>query len=360
MGDQAAGVGLVGYGLGGSVFHAPLVQAEPGLRLHAVATSRAGQVQRDHPGVRVVATAGELLEDPAVELVVVAAPNAVHHQLAAAALRAGRHVVVDKPFTLTTADADELIGLAEAADRRLSVFHNRRWDGDFLTVRRCLDAGLLGNVSSFTSRYDRFRPVPKGSWKEQDVPGSGILYDLGPHLIDQALQLFGRPGTVWADVGIQRPGVGAVDYLHLVLGYGQLRVLLHASMEVRDPGPRFEVHGDRGSFVKGGMDLQEQALGAGGRPGDPGWGSEPPDRHGTLTTEVGGLELRGRLASEPGAYQSFYAAMAAAVAGDGPVPVPAAEARDTIAVIEHALASAREGRVVRFSEAPGATEPGAT
>jgi scyllo-inositol 2-dehydrogenase (NADP+) len=341
------GVGLVGYGLGGSVFHAPLIQAEPGLRLHAVVTSRDEQVRRELPGVGVVGPAAELLEDPAVELVVVAAPNAVHHQLAAAALRAGRHVVVDKPFALSTADADELIGLAEATDRRLSVFHNRRWDSDFLTVRRCLEAGVLGGVSSFTSRYDRFRPVPKGSWKEQDVPGSGVLWDLGPHLIDQALQLFGRPETVWADVGVQRPGVAAVDYLHLALGYGRLRVLLHAGMEVRDPGPRFEVHGDRGSFVKHGMDLQEQALRAGGRPGDPGWGSEPPDRHGTLTGEVAGLELRGRLESVPGDYGAFYAGMAAAIRGDGQVPVPAAEARDVVMVIELALASAREGRVVR-------------
>ena len=341
------GVGLVGYGLGGSVFHAPLIQAEPELRLQAVVTSRDEQVRRELPGVGVVGSAAELLEDPAVELVVVAAPNAVHHQLAAAALRAGRHVVVDKPFALSTADADELIGLAEATDRRLSVFHNRRWDSDFLTVRRCLEAGVLGDVSSFTSRYDRFRPVPKGSWKEEDVPGSGVLWDLGPHLIDQALQLFGRPETVWADVGVQRPEVAAVDYLHLALGYGRLRVLLHAGMEVRDPGPRFEVHGDRGSFVKGGMDLQEQALRAGGRPGDPGWGSEPPDRHGTLTGEVAGLELRGRLESVPGDYGAFYAAMAAAIRGDGQVPVPAAEARDVVMVIELALASAREGRVVR-------------
>lgn len=341
------GVGLVGYGLGGSVFHAPLIQAEPELRLHAVVTSRDEQVRRELPGVGVVGSAAELLEDPAVELVVVAAPNAVHHQLAAAALRAGRHVVVDKPFALSTADADELIGLAASKDRRLSVFHNRRWDSDFLTVRRCLEAGVLGDLSSFTSRYDRFRPVPKGSWKEDDVPGSGVLWDLGPHLIDQALQLFGLPETVWADVGVQRPGVAAVDYLHLALGYGRLRVLLHAGMEVRDPGPRFEVHGDRGSFVKHGMDLQEQALRAGGHPGDPGWGSEPADRHGTLTGEVAGLELRGRLASVPGDYGAFYAAMAAAIRGDGPVPVPAAEARDVVMVIELALAGAREGRVVR-------------
>jgi scyllo-inositol 2-dehydrogenase (NADP+) len=345
------GVGLVGYGLAGAVFHAPLVAAEPRLRLHAVATSRAEQVGRDHPGVRVVASATELLEDPAVELVVVAAPNAVHQRLAQAALEAGRHVVVDKPFTLSTADADRLIALAEANRRLLGVFHNRRWDGDFLTVRRCLEAGLLGQVSSFVSRYDRFRPVPKGSWKEQAVPGSGLLWDLGPHLIDQALVLFGRPETVWADLAVQRPGVEAVDWMHLVLGYGRLRVLLHAGVLVRDPGPRFEVHGDRGSFVKHGLDLQEKALAAGQRPGGPGWGSDPPDRHGTLTSEVGGLELAGRLATVPGAYQDFYAGVAAAVAGEGPVPVPAAEARDTIAVIEHALASAGDGRVVRLAPA---------
>jgi scyllo-inositol 2-dehydrogenase (NADP+) len=331
MRAEAIGVGLIGYGLGGAVFHAPLIQAEPRLRLRAVVTSRAGQVERDHPGVRVVASADELLADPAVELVVVAAPNAVHHELAAAALQAGRHVVVDKPFTLTTADADELIVLAESEDRLLSVFQSRRWDGDFLTVRRCLEAGLLGRVSSFISRYDRFRPVPKGGWKEEDVPGSGLLWDLGPHLVDQALQLFGLPETVWADLHVQRPGVEAVDYVHLVLGYGRLRVLLHAGMELRDPGPRFEVHGDRGSLLTRGLDLQEVDA--------------------TLTTEVAGLELRGRLAGVPGDHGAFYAAMAAAVAGEGPVPVTAAEARDTVMVIEHALASSREGRVVRVGAA---------
>jgi scyllo-inositol 2-dehydrogenase (NADP+) len=329
MRQDAIGVGLIGYGLGGSVFHAPLIEAEPRLRLHAVVTSRAGQVERDHPGVRVVGSAAELLEDPAVELVVVAAPNAVHHELAAAALAAGRHVVVDKPFTLTTADADDLIALAERQDRLLSVFQSRRWDGDFLTVRRCLEAGLLGRVSSFESRYDRFRPAPKGGWKEEDVPGSGLLWDLGPHLIDQALQLFGLPETVWADLHVQRPGVEAVDWVDLVLGYGRLRVLLRAAMEVRDPGPRFEVHGDRGSLLT--------------------WGLDRPEVDATLTTEVAGLELRGRLAGLPGDHGAYYAAMAAAVAGQGPVPVTAAEARDVIMVIEHALESGRQGRVVRVA-----------
>jgi len=325
------GVGLIGYGLGGATFHAPLIAAEPRLRLEAVVTSRAEQVARDHPGARVVASAEELLADPAVELVVIAAPNAVHHSLAAAALGAGRHVVVDKPFALSSADADDLIALAEAGDRRLSVFHNRRWDGDFLTVRRCVEARALGEVATFVSRYDRFRPSPKGSWKEAAVPGSGILWDLGPHLIDQALVLFGPPRTVWADLEVQRAEVEAVDYLHLVLGYGRLRVILHAGLLVRDPGPRFEVHGDRGSLVT--------------------WGLDQPEVRATLTGEVAGLEQRGSLEGVPTAYGSFYAAMAAAVAGEGPVPVAPEDARATIAVIERALASAGEGRVVEVEGA---------
>src|SRR4029453_17122810 len=170
-----------------------------------------------------------------------------------------------------------------AEGRLLSVFHNRRWDNDFLTVRRCLDAGALGRVSTYIARYDRFRPRPAGGWREEQRPGSGVLYDLGAHLIDQALQLFGLPATVVADVGTQRQDAGADDWFHLVLGYGRLRAILQASMLQRAAGPRFEVHGDTGSYVKYGIDQQEPALRAGRRPGDPGWGGEEPDRYGTLT-----------------------------------------------------------------------------
>jgi scyllo-inositol 2-dehydrogenase (NADP+) len=299
--------------------------------------------------VRVVATPAELLEDPAVELVVVAAPNTVHHELAGAALRAGRHVVVDKPFVNQTAEADELIALAQAEGRLLSVFQNRRWDNDYLTIERCVRADLLGRVSSYVARYDRFRPHPKGSWREQDQPGSGVLYDLGAHLIDQALHLFGLPATVMADVGAQRPGAVVDDYFHMLLGYGQLRVILHAGSLVRARVPHFEVHGDKGSFVKYGMDPQEEALRSGRRPGDPGWGTEPSDRYATITTEAPGLELTGRLASVPGAYEAFYAGMAAAILRESQVPVPPEEARNTIWMIECALRSSREGRVIQVA-----------
>jgi scyllo-inositol 2-dehydrogenase (NADP+) len=347
MNDEAIGVGIIGYGVSGSSLHAPLIGAERRLRLRAVVSRRSDRVHRDLPSVPVVPTAAELLDDPAVELVVVAAPNAVHRQLAGAALAAGRHVVVDKPFAVTSAEADELIGLAGQHGRLLSVFHQRRWDSDFLTVERCLRDGVLGRVSTYIARYDRFHPKPAVRWREQDQPGAGVLYDLGSHLIDQALHLFGLPETVLADVRAQRPAAAVDDYFHIVLGYGELRVILHAGSLVRAPGPRFEVHGDAGAFVKHGLDGQVAALRAGARPGAPGWGIEAEDRYGTLTTEAGGLPLTGRLASIPGAYETFYRQLAAAIRGEGPVPVPAEEARDTVRVIESALLSSRDGRAVR-------------
>jgi len=338
MGDEVTGVGLVGYGVSGSVLHAPLIGAERRLRLRAVASRNPERVHRDLPSVPVVPTAGQLLEDPAVELVVVAAPNAAHFELARAVLLAGRHVVVDKPFVVTSAQADELIGLAGQQDRCLSVFHQRRWDSDFRTVERCVRGGVLGHVSTYIARYDRFRPDQEVA----DRPGAGVLYDLGSHLIDQTLHLFGLPQAVLGDVFAQRPGAVVDDYFHVVLGYEQLRVILHAGSLVRAPGPRFEVHGDAGSFVTHGIDGQIAALLAGKRPGDPGWGVEDEDKYGTLTTEAGSS----RFASVPGAYETFYREMAAAIRGEGPVPVPAAQARDTIRMIECALLSSREGRAV--------------
>jgi scyllo-inositol 2-dehydrogenase (NADP+) len=340
------GVGLIGYGLAGSVLHGPLIDAEERLRLEVVASGRPERVHRDFPAVRVVSTPAELLEDPAVDLVVVAAPNEAHFQLASLALRAGRHVVVEKPLAPRSSEADQLIRLAERQDRLLSAFHQRRWDGDFLTVQRCLQAGLLGRVSSYRARWDRFRPRPEGGWRDQDLPGSGVLHDLGAHLVDQALCLFGPPATVLADVGAQRPGAVTDDWFHLVLGYDELRVVLQAGSLVRAPGPRFEVDGDRGSLVKYGLDPQAKMLEDGLRPGDPGWGLEPEDRHATVTTELGGLQLTGRLATVPGAWPAFYRQMAEAILGEGQVPVAPRSARDVVWVLECASRSSRQGQVV--------------
>jgi scyllo-inositol 2-dehydrogenase (NADP+) len=336
-------VGLVGYGSAGSVFHAPLILATPALRLKSVVTSRAEQVRA--LGARPVARVAELLADPEIELVVVASPSDTHFEIACAALEAGKHLLVDKPFTITAAEAGELIALAGSKKRALSVFQNRRWDGDFVTVKRLLAERALGAVYHYEARYDRFRPKVRARWRELPGPGSGTLYDLGPHLIDQCLQLFGMPQAIAADAFAQRVGSEAVDYFHLVLHYGKMRAILHASVLVTEPGPHFTVHGDGGSFLKYGMDPQEDFLKAGKGPRDPGWGVDAPALYGELVLADGS---RRKVETECGAYQDFYSAMADCISGSGPVPVDPADARDGLVVLEAAMRSAREGRTIVF------------
>ncbi|WP_437797822.1 oxidoreductase [Sorangium sp. So ce693] len=341
--SQRIFVGLVGYGLAGAVFHAPLIRSIPRLRLAAIATRREGQVMADHSGVAVHPTPEVLIAEPGIDLVVIASPNETHFPLARAALEAGKHVVVDKPFTITSAEADELIALAARRGRLLSVFQNRRWDADFRTVRSCIEQGLLGEVASYEAHFDRFRPAIKQGWREQEAPGSGILYDLGAHLIDQALVLFGLPRAVTADLQAQRSGARTVDYFHLTLDYGRRRVIVRSSTLVPEPGPRFAVHGDGGSFLKYGIDGQEDALKAGTRPGVPEWGREDPRWFGTLVTASG---ERRTIESLPGAYEAYYEAIAAAILDGAPPPVRAEEARDVIRVIEAAMKSAAERRTI--------------
>ncbi|WP_438034324.1 oxidoreductase [Sorangium sp. So ce204] len=341
--SQRVYVGLVGYGLAGAVFHAPLIRSVPRLRLAAIATRREGQVMADHSGVAVHPTPEVLIAEPGIDLVVIASPNETHFPLARAALEAGKHVVVDKPFTITSAEADELIALAARRGRLLSVFQNRRWDADFRTVRSCIEQGLLGEVASYEAHFDRFRPAIKQGWREQAAPGSGILYDLGAHLIDQVLVLFGPPRAVTADVLAQRSGARTVDYFHLTLDYGKRRVIVRSSTLVPEPGPRFAVHGDGGSFLKHGIDGQENALKAGTRPGVPEWGREDPRWFGTLVTASGERRV---IESLPGAYEAYYEGIAAAILDGAPPPVRAEEARDVIRVIEAAMKSAAERRTI--------------
>jgi scyllo-inositol 2-dehydrogenase (NADP+) len=320
-----------------------------------VVTSRTEAVARDlGEAVAVLPDLDALLGDPAIGLVVIATPNERHADQARQALAAGRHVVVDKPVALDSGEADALIRQAGRAGLMLSVFHNRRWDNDFLTLRAGLAEGLVGRPALFESRMDRFRPAIRPGWRETERPGAGVLFDLGPHLIDQALVLFGPPRTVWADIAAQRPEAVADDYSHLVLGYGELRVILHAGSLVAAPGPRFALHGDRGSFVKHGLDPQEAALRRGLRPGAPGpdgrgWGTDPPEAFGTLTATAGPLHLSARVETLPGDYPAFYRGMAAAIAGRAPVPVAPEDAALGLRVIEAARQSAAEGRVVPFA-----------
>ena len=325
-------VGLIGYGLAGSVFHAPLIRAAARLELAAVATSRAVE------GVRRT-DAEMLVADPDIDLVVVASPNKSHFELARAALENGKHVVVDKPFTSSVAEADELIALAGRKGLMLTVFHNRRWDSDYLTVKRLLATGRLGELRLFDAHWDRFRPELRPGWKDDGDSGAGVLNDLGPHLIDQALQLFGRPESLLADVATQRPGSRVDDYFALTLTYGPMRVLLASSALVADPRPRFAVHGSGGSFVKYGLDPQEAALKDGADPLSPGFGSDPSD--GLLTDGEG---AQASLPSAQGDYLSYYQAVAAAILDGAPTPVDPADAREGLRLIALARQSAREGR----------------
>ncbi|WP_242108742.1 oxidoreductase [Luteimonas aquatica] len=343
MSDAALAVALIGYGFAGRTFHAPLIAATPGLDLAVVASRDAGKVHADFPDARVLADPLQALAEPDVDLVVIASPNDSHAPLARAALEAGKHVVVDKPFTLTLGEARDLAALAHARGRRLSVFQNRRWDSDFLAVRQAIDAGLIGEVVSLETHFDRFRPEVRARWREQDVPGGGIWFDLGPHLIDQSLQLFGLPRRVSADFAIQRPGGHSADWAHVVLDYGQRRAILHASMLSAGGSHRFLAHGTRGSLVKRELDPQEAQLLGGMRPGAPGWG-EDPDR---LLLFDGGPAPRS-LPAPAGDQRRYYAGMREAILGGSEPPVTPGQAVATMAVLETALHAAREGAALEL------------
>ncbi len=332
--------------MSGSVFHAPLIEYVPGLELKTVVSSNPAKVQRTYPTVSVVSTLDALLADEDISLVVIATPNETHYPFAKQALEASKHVVVDKPFMISSSQANELIALAHAHNVLLSVYQNRRWDNDFLTLRHLLETGVLGTISTYEAHYDRYRPIVRDRWRERAEPGSGVLYDLGSHLIDQALYLFGLPETVWADIRAQRVGAKTDDYFHLVLGYPQKAVILHSSSLVRAPGLHFQVHGSKGSFVKYGLDPQEDALKAGRFPSEPTWGSDNEAQYGELTMDVGDLAVTGKVQTLPGHYEHFYQGMVEAITQGKSVPVMPEEARDTIRIIEAALHSQQEQRTI--------------
>lgn len=334
-------VALIGYGFAGSTFHAPLIGAVPGLSLDLVASRDAARVRGDLPQTQVVGDPMVAATHPDVDLVVIASPNDSHVPLAGAALAAGKHVVVDKPFTLSLRDARDLAALAARSRRMLSVFQNRRWDSDFLAVRQAIDDGLIGEPLHLESRIERFRPTVMPRWREQGGPGSGVWWDLGPHLVDQALALFGLPDQVQAGFAAQRPRALADDWAHVVLGFGKRRAVLHAGMVAAAPAARFVVHGSAGSVVKRGADPQEAQLKAGARPGDPGWGVDED----ALEVFVGEQPVR-RIAAPPGDQSRYYAAVRDAVRGNGPNPVPPAQAVAVMAVMEASIASAAGGRAL--------------
>ena len=336
-------VALLGYGLAGRVFHAPLVSATPGLHLHTVVSSDAAKVASGHPQTRVVADPGEVFADPDIALVVVATPNDTHAPLALAALAAGKHVVVDKPFALDIAQAEAMIEAAGRAARVLSVFHNRRWDADFLALRALLQAGRLGKVAELHSHFDRFRPQVPDRWRDREGPGSGLWYDLGPHLVDQVLQLFGMPLAVDADLVLQREGAQAIDYFHVQLRYPHLRAILHAGALVPGHGLRFAVHGTGGSWIKHGLDPQEDALRDGAMPTAADWGHDA--RPGVLLQVAGDSSVHETPGPAPaGDYPAYYARLRDAIVEGTPPPVTASEALQVMEIIEAGIASSQQRR----------------
>ncbi|MFD8232736.1 Gfo/Idh/MocA family oxidoreductase [Streptomyces sp. NPDC059696] len=342
-------VGLVGYGLAGSVFHAPLIAATEGLALDTVVTSnpeRQQQARAEFPDVRLAATPDELFARAAeLDLIVVASPNKTHVPLARTALEAGLPVVVDKPVAGTAAEARALAALAEERGLLLSVFQNRRWDNDFLTLRKLLAEGELGDVWRFESRFERWRPKPKGGWRESGDPAEigGLLYDLGSHVVDQALVLFGPAASVYAETDIRRPGAETDDDTFIAITHaGGVRSHLHVSATTAQLGPRFRVLGSAAGYVKYGLDPQEAALRDGLRPG-PGWGEEPESLWGRVGSGESPVTGGGRAEPTlPGDYPAYYAAVAKALLEGAPNPVTAREAAAALDVLEAARRSALE------------------
>ncbi|WP_124093610.1 oxidoreductase [Burkholderia gladioli] len=343
-------VGLMGFGFAGATFHAPVIAHSGRTRVAAIATGQADKARAAYPEAAVVADFDALLGLAELDCVVIATPNDTHFDLARRALEAGKHVVVDKPVTLSSAEARTLARLA--ADRALvfAPFHNRRWDGDFLTVRELVASGELGRLTLFESHFDRFRPQIRQRWREDATRGGGLLFDLGPHLIDQALVLFGRPETVGATVRARRDGAAAADFVHLVLGYANHEVILHASALAAIEAPRFTVLGTRGGYQKFGLDTQEDQLKAGLTPDDVEFGGGNPP--GVLHLLDGEVETERPVPTLDGQYAEFYRALAASVQDRAPFPVPAQDAVDVMAIIELAERSEREGRRLPFASEP--------
>ncbi len=349
---------VIGFGLAGRVFHAPFISAVPGLHLAAIVQRHGDEAARAYPQTRIFRSADEVLDkamaDPAIQLVVIATPNDTHFALAKQALLVGKHVVIDKPFAATSAEARELVDLAAARNLTLAPFHNRRWDGDFLTLRKLLDAGTLGRVSTFESHFDRFRPLPReGTWKEAANPANGLLMDLGPHLVDQAMALFGTPDAVTASVRRDRDATGIEDAFDLALHYPRLLAHCRSTMIAADPAPRFLVHGTLGSFRKHGVDPQEPALVAGATVppmGEDDWLPEPASAWGTLTLAPDPAQpatlTHTQVETEPGDYRLFYASVRDAIFGLASLAVPAEQGFRVVRLLELARQSSQQRRTL--------------
>lgn len=335
---MAIQVGIIGYGLSGKIFHGAILSTLEMFNIKTIYTkSKVAEAKGDFPNAQVVDDVNVMFEDEAIDLIVVATPNTSHFQLAKKAILHKKHVVIEKPFTITTHDALTLMDLAKEYDVLLSVYHNRRFDGDFKTVKKIVEEEMVGRIVEFESHFDRFRNTFKDSWREKQLPGSGILYDLGSHLIDQALDIFGLPQEVYADISNQRLGE-VDDAFEIILYYSNLKVILKSSMLVKEPLPRFIISGTEGSYVKFGLDPQEERLKEGERPGEH-WGYESIISYGSLNTHS-----RIKIETEPGDYRDYYRNIADAITKDKKLIVTAQHGFNVIRIIEAAIHSNDERR----------------
>ena len=339
---------LASYGMSGIVFHGPLLKKHPRFEIAKILERRNNNSADRHDNALLVRDYKDILGDRLIELVIINTPDYLHYEMAIKALEAGKHIVVEKPFTLTTAQADEIIALAAKRGLMVSVFQNRRWDGDFLTVKKVIEAGSLGRLVSFESHFDRFRNYIQKSWKEEKQLGAGTLYNLGSHMIDQALDLFGMPGYIFADVRGQRTGSEVDDSFDIFMQFPDVKCLVRGSYLVKEQGPRYILHGTHGSFLKWGIDPQEEALKAGKIPGVKGWGSDLPNMFGILNTEVGDTEKRERIPTIPGNYMAYYDNIYEHLRHGSELAVKGEEARNVIRIIEAAYESAEKGEAVRI------------
>jgi scyllo-inositol 2-dehydrogenase (NADP+) len=354
--SQPIRVALSGYGLAGSVFHAPLIHATEGMTVSAIVTSnpeRQRSAHQDYPQAKILNSVEELWQDAEhYDLAVVATANNVHAAQSIAAMRAGLAVVVDKPMAATSADAKRMLETSQETHQLFSVFQNRRWDNDFRTVQKILSADLLGPISSFESRFERYRPEPRvGVWREDADPqkAGGLLFDLGSHLIDQALYLFGKVSSVYAEMSQRRPGASVDDDSFVALRFANgITAHLWMNQVTRIAGQRLRVSGLRGTYEKWGLDPQEDALRLGKRPGDSDWGLEPESQWGRLSTSLGaeGVHVDGPVETVPGAYEQYYAQVRDALSKGSPMPVDPSSSLEVIRIIEAAQISAREARLV--------------
>ncbi len=341
---------LAAYGMSGEVFHAPLLSVNPLFNLKIIRERSKNRSLERYKNIKIVRSFDELINDKEVELVVINTPDNLHYEQSKQALLAGKHVVVEKPFVLKSAQGSELIQIARDKNLVLTIFQNRRWDGDFMTVKQIMDNNLIGRVVEFDSHFDRFRNFIRKSWKEDASYGSGTVYNLGSHLIDQAVVLFGMPQTITADIATLRTGGSVDDFFNIWLGYENIKVSLKATYLAKQPNARFTLHGNDGSFVKYGVDPQEADLKTGRLPDDYQWGSEPESRWGILNAEFNGLHFKGKIQTLAGNYQAFYNNVFQAVRHGKALAVHPSEANNVIRIIEAAFKSHKTGSAVQLSE----------